>query len=252
MFRIKYNADGSVEKYKARVVAQGFTQQEGIDYNETFAPVAKMVTVRTFLVVASINNWFVQQLDVNNAFLHGDLEEEVYMKVPKGYTQPLPPNTVCRLTKSLYGLKQANRQWFTKFTTFILSIGFIQSHADSSLFTYHKGSDTLVLLLYVDDILLAGNNSGLILEVKEQLHNTFNIKDLGPLHYYLGIEFLINSKAIVMTQRKYALDLIEFANLQHEKPAKTPLDPRIKLTYEDVIPYQILLTIGILLVNLFT
>ena len=121
-----------------------------------------MVTVRTFLAVASINNWHVQQLDVNNAFLHGDLEEEVYMTVPKGYSQPLPPNTVCRLKKSLYGLKQANRQWFTKFTTFILSIGFLQSHADSSLFTYHKGSDTLVLLLYVDDILLGGNNSTLI------------------------------------------------------------------------------------------
>nr|GEV03225.1 RNA-directed DNA polymerase, eukaryota [Tanacetum cinerariifolium] len=171
VYRLKYNANGSVDKYKARLVAKGFTQQKGIDYTETFAPVAMMVTDRTLLVVCSINNWSVQQLDIKNAFFHGDLNEEVYMQVPSGYKKPLPPNIVCKLKKSLYGLKQAN-----------------------------------------------------------------SIKDLGALHYYLGIEFLRNSNGIVMTQRKYALDFIECVNLQHEKPSKAPLDPRIKLTETDGDP----------------
>ncbi|GJU01056.1 retrovirus-related pol polyprotein from transposon TNT 1-94 [Tanacetum coccineum] len=181
---------------KARLVAKGFNQQEGIDYTETFTPVAKMVTVRTLLAISSINNWHVQQLDINNAFLHGDLNEEVYMAVPSGYKKPLPPNTVCRLTKSLYGLKQANIQWFIKLTTFLISVGFTQSHADSSHFIYFKDKDALVLLIYVDDILLAGNNFSLITDIKDQLHQTFSIKDLGPFHYYLGIEFLRNSHGV--------------------------------------------------------
>ncbi|GJY18251.1 helicase and polymerase-containing protein TEBICHI, partial [Tanacetum coccineum] len=234
VFGIKY--DETVDKYKARVVAKRYNQQEGIDYTETFTPVAKMVTVRTLLAISTINNWFVHQLDINNSFLHGDLNEEVYMIVPSGYKRPLPPNTVCRLKKSLYGLKQANRQWFIKLTTLLLSIGFTQSHAKTSLFTYYKGTDTLILLIYVDDILLAGNNLSLIIDIKAQLHQTFSIKDLGPLRYYLRIKFLRNSNGRVMTQRKYALDLIAFAKLQNKKPAKTPLDSRVKLTYTDGDP----------------
>ncbi|GJS39232.1 retrovirus-related pol polyprotein from transposon TNT 1-94 [Tanacetum coccineum] len=197
VFRIKYNANGSVEKYKARLVAKDFTQHEGIDYTETFPPVAKMVTVRTLLAISSINKWFVQQLDINNAFLHGDLNEEVYMPVPSGYKKPLPPNTVCKLKKSIYGPKQANRQWYIKLTTILISLGFIQSHDDSSIFTYYKGSDSLILLIYVDDILLAGNNFTLVSKIKDQLHHTFSIKDLDALHYYLGIEFLRNSNGII-------------------------------------------------------
>ncbi|GKB71124.1 retrovirus-related pol polyprotein from transposon TNT 1-94 [Tanacetum coccineum] len=145
---------GSVEKYKARLVAKGFTQQEGIDFKETFAPVAKMVTVRALIALATHNNWLLEQLDVNNTFLHGDLYEKVYMKVPQGYTTSLPPNTVCKLNKSLYGLKQANKQWFTKLTDFLTSLHFQQSHADTSLFTLTQDGHTTLLLVYVDDILL--------------------------------------------------------------------------------------------------
>nr|GEU76510.1 cysteine-rich RLK (receptor-like protein kinase) 8 [Tanacetum cinerariifolium] len=161
---------------------------------------------------------------------------EVNMTIPSSYKKCLPPNTVCRLKKSLYGLKQANRQWFIKLTTPLISIGFNQSHADSSLFTYYKDTDVLILLIYVDNILLADNNLSLIKDIKTQLPQTFSIKDLGLLHHYLGIKFLKNSTGMVMTQRKCALDLISYAKLQDEKPAKTPLDSRVKLTYTDGEP----------------
>lgn len=130
VYRIKLNSDGTIERNKVRLVAKGFSQIEGIDYKETFAPMAKMVTVRALLAASVHHNWYIEQLDVNNAFLHGDLHEEVYMIVPQGYNASLPPNTVCKLNKSLYGLKQANRQWFTKLCTYLQSTGFIQSHAD--------------------------------------------------------------------------------------------------------------------------
>ncbi|GJT76632.1 cysteine-rich receptor-like protein kinase 8 [Tanacetum coccineum] len=155
VFRIKYNADGSLERFKAKLVAKGCTQKEGIDYKDTFAPVAKMVIVRALLATVVQHNWYIEQLYINNAFLHGDILEEVYMIVPQGYYTCLPPNTVCKLKKSLYGLKQANRQWFTKLTTFLLSLGFKQSYADTSLFTLQDTTNFLTLLVYVDDILLA-------------------------------------------------------------------------------------------------
>ncbi|GJY24970.1 retrovirus-related pol polyprotein from transposon TNT 1-94 [Tanacetum coccineum] len=153
------NEDGSVERFKARLVAKGCTKKEGTDDTETFASVAKMVTDRTFLVTGVPHNWHIAQMDINNAFLH----EKVYMALPQGYTHNSTiQNPVCKLQKSLYGLKQANRQWFTKLTEFLLQNGFTQSYVGTSLLTNKKDKDFMALL-----------------------HEAFSIKDLGSLNYYL-------------------------------------------------------------------
>nr|XP_043630138.1 uncharacterized mitochondrial protein AtMg00810-like [Erigeron canadensis] len=150
------------------------------------------------------------------------------MSIPLGYPSQ-PPGSVCRLTKSLYGLKHANRQWFEKLTTSLKSIGFKQSYINTSLFTYINGQQFTVLLVYVDDIILAGNNLFHMSNVKSHLDQAFNIKDLGALHYYLGIELFRNHNGLSLCQRKYTLELLSLAGVLDSKPVSTPLEPSVKL-----------------------
>ncbi|CAM8999360.1 unnamed protein product [Rhodiola kirilowii] len=231
IYKVKFHSDGSVERYKARLVARGFTQVEGLDFHETFAPVAKMTTVRCLLVIAVARQWPLHQLDVNNAFLHGNLDEEVYMKLPPGfYKKEKVAGKVCRLMKSLYGLKQASRQWFAKFSEALIAFGFQNSFNDYSLFTLSKDGAFLILLVYVDDVILTGTSDQLISEVKLYIHNQFQIKDLGHLKYFLGLEVARSTAGLFLHQRKYALELLEEHNLTDCKPAKTPIELKHKLS----------------------
>ncbi|CAL2274238.1 unnamed protein product [Prunus armeniaca] len=223
VYKIKHRADGSVERYKARLVAKGFTQTEGLDYHETFSPTAKMITVRCLLAIAASQHWVIQQLDVHNAFLHGDLHEEIYMSPPPGLRRQ-GENLVCRLHKSLYGLKQASRQWFAKFTEAILAAGFIQSKADYSLFTRKVGKSFTTLLIYVDDILITGNDIDAINSLKSFLHTRFRIKDLGDLKYFLGIEVSRSKKGIYVSQRKYALEILKDYGFLGARPVDFPME----------------------------
>lgn len=187
IFTVKLNEDGTLDKLKARLVAKGYAQEEGVDYIETYSPVVRTSTIRVVLSVATAKDWMITQLDVKNVFLHGELQEEVFMEQPPGFEDPAFPHHVCRLNKALYGLKQAPRAWFNKFTNFLHEFGFTCSSADPSLFTFHHEHQTLVLLLYVDDVLLTRNSPKLVTQLIDCLSSKFSMNNLGSLHYFLGI-----------------------------------------------------------------
>ncbi|RVW83276.1 Retrovirus-related Pol polyprotein from transposon TNT 1-94 [Vitis vinifera] len=233
IFTIKYKADGSVERFKARLVARGFTQSYGIDYQETFAPVAKLNTIRILLSLAVNQDWCLQQLDIKNAFLNGDLEEEVYMEIPPGFEESMAKNQVCKLQKSLYGLKQSPRAWFDRFTKAVLKLGYKQGQADHTLFVKKSHAGKMaILIVYVDDIILSGNDMEELQNLKKYLSEEFEVKDLGNLKYFLGMEVARSRKGIVVSQRKYILDLLKETGMLGCKPIDTPMDSQKKLGIE--------------------
>ncbi|CAL5387066.1 unnamed protein product [Camellia sinensis] len=228
VYKIKTHSDGSIERYKARLVAKGFNQEYGIDYEETFSPVTRLTSVRSLLAVATARHWGLFQMDVKNAFLNGHLLEEVYMQPPPGST--FQPHQVCKLQRALYGLKQAPRAWFATFSSTILDFGFTSSSYDSALFIRTTAHGTTLLLLYVDDMIITGNDTAGILHLKQFLHQQFEMKDLGTLNYFLGLEVSHDSTGSYLSQAKYASDLLARAGLTDCKTASTPIDPQIRLT----------------------
>lgn len=169
VYKVKYKSTGEVERLKARLVAKGFSQKKCLDYGETFSPVAKMVTVRSVIALAVSKGWNIHQMDVHNAFLNGNLLEEVYMTIPAGFARQREYVKVCKLHKSLYGLKQGPRQWNLKLTESLVKLGFRQSHYDYSLFIKNVENDILIVLVYVDDLLITDNNQVLIDDIRVDL-----------------------------------------------------------------------------------
>lgn len=223
VFKIKYKSDGSVDRYKARLVAKGFTQRPGLDYHSTYSPVIKPTTVRLVLTIAVQKNWHVHQLDVNNAFLQGRLEEEVFMKQPPGFTDPQHPTYICKLSRAIYGLRQASRTWYNELKVFLLQIGFKKSLSDPSLFILHSDTITAYVLVYVDDILVTGCTQLIIQKIIQALASRFSLKDLGRLNFFLGVEFLPHPDGIVLSQSKYISDLLHDTNMHDSNGVATPM-----------------------------
>eukprot|EP00258_Populus_trichocarpa_P045856 XP_024461875.1 uncharacterized protein LOC112328334 [Populus trichocarpa] len=191
-----------------------------------------MVTVRCLLSVAAVCGWHLHQFDVNNAFLHGDLEEDIYMRKPPGYNKGTT-GQVCKLLKSLYGLKQASRQWYAKLTSCLLDFGFSQSKADYSLFTMSTSTSFTALLVYVDDIIFASSSMNNITAVKDCLYDRFKIKDLSALRFFLGIEVARSPTGIHICQRKYALDILADSGILGCKPVKIPMEQNSRLCKDE-------------------
>ncbi|KAK9209219.1 hypothetical protein WN944_001583 [Citrus x changshan-huyou] len=237
MFRIKQNTDGSIAKYKARIVAKGFQQTEGVDYFETFSPVVKPCIVRIVLSLNMMNKWVVRQVEVNNAFLNGELTEDVYMRQLEGFVDVQKPGHVCKLRKALYGLKQAPRAWYDKLkNSLIKTWNFQNSKADTSLFFKEIHGFIILILIYVNDILITGANSKELERFISEFSRIFALKDLGTLSYFLGIEIAYAQDNMYLSQKKYIRDLRNKADMLECKSCDTPMVTGHKLQKEVKAP----------------
>ena len=253
VLRNKYYADGSVERIKARVVTQGFSQHPGIDFTETFVPVAKLSSVRILLSIAAAKRLKVRQLDITTAYLNGNMDEEVYMRPPPRLRDHLisivNSNTqkgkvirdaqamidkidkhngevVCKLNKAIYGLKQAGRQWHKKFDKKLRAIGLSPILSDPCVYT----GKSVKLLIYVDDILGIYNDEQIMREVFHKLQKDFEVKDLGKTHYLLGIEIKITETKITLSQGSYIQELVRRFHMEDANTSATPIKVGIKFT----------------------
>lgn len=233
LYKHKIGADGLPNRHKVRLVANGKTQAEGIDFNKTFSPVIKPASIRTVLHLVLARNWKIKQLDVKNAFLHGTLSETIYMHQPPGFVKKTHPHHVCKLNKAIYGLKQAPRAWNARFTAYLARFGFITSKCDPSMFVYKQGNSIAYLLLYVDDIILTGSSSQLLEQIVAFLKTEFHMKDMGKLHYFLGVKVDYNNKSLLLSQEHYTKDIIQRAGMANCKPVSTPVDLNSKLSADD-------------------
>ncbi|KAG9455261.1 hypothetical protein H6P81_008165 [Aristolochia fimbriata] len=234
IFRVKQEA-GGVQRYKARLVVKGFGQREGIDFHDLFVPVVKMTSIRTILSIVAVKGLYLEQLDVKTTFLHGDLEEEIYMRQPAGFEVIGKESWVCKLKRSLYGLKQAPRQWYLKFDRFMLYIGFARSNADHCVYLQRfNDGDYIILTLYIDDMLIAGTNMKKIDDLKKWLANQFSMKDLGEAKQLLGMQITRDKKKkkLSLSQEGYVKKDLERFNMHESKAVTTTLGSQFKLSKE--------------------
>lgn len=233
VYKLKRDASGKIIKYKARLVAKGYVQQFGIDFDEVFAPVARMETVRLLLAHAAYKGWQVHHLDVKSAFLHGDLKEVVYVSQPEGFVKKGHEEKVYRLTKALYGLRQAPRAWNLKLDGTLKILGFKRCSKEQAIYTKHEGNELIIMGVYVDDLIVTSSCTKKIEEFKKQMEEKFEMSDLGLLSYYLGIEVKQTEKGITIKQEGYAKKILKETSLLECNPAKCPMDPGLKLSKDE-------------------
>ena len=224
VFRCKRDERGIVIRNKARLVAQGFTQEEGIDYDEVFAPVARLEAIRLFLAYASYKNFPVYQMDVKSAFLYGKIPEPVYVMQPPGFEDPKYPDRVYKVKKALYGLHQAPRAWYDTLSQYLLNNGFCRGTIDKTLFIKKDKKDILLVQVYVDDIIFGSTNKVLCEGFEKLMHNRFEMSSMGELTFFLGLQVKQKPDGIFISQDKYVADMLKKFGFKDVKAAKTPMD----------------------------
>jgi len=229
VYKLKKNSDGEVTKHKARLVAKGYVQKKGIDFDDVFAPVARLDTVRLLLAMAANRGWQVHHLDVKSAFLHGELEEEVYVSQPEGYVVEGKEQYVLKLSKALYGLRQAPRAWNVRLDRSLKKLKFRKCASEQAVYTRGVGKSAIILGVYVDDLIVTGEDPAEIKEFKEQMTKEFEMSDLGLLSYYLGIEVGQYRDFTIVKQTGYAKKVLDQFGMGKCNATKFPMDPGTKL-----------------------
>lgn len=234
VYKTKFNENGEVDKYKARLVVKGYSQQYGVDYTEVFAPVARMETIRLVVALAAQKGWIIYQLDVKSAFLHGELNEEVFVEQPCGYVQKGNEHKVYKLKKALYGLKQAPRAWYSRIEAYFMKEGFKRCDYEHTLFIKTRKEDkVLIVSLYVDDLVFTGNDDFMFTEFRNSMKQEFDMTDLGKMRYFLGLEVLQRPNGVFIYQKKYALEVLQRFGMDKSNYVHNPIVPGCKLVKDE-------------------
>ena len=236
VLKIKRTEDGSVERFKARLVAQGFSQRPGWDFTENFAPTIRLSVVRAIFALVAAEDLECDSLDITTAFLNANLDETIYMKPPPGYEQYSleGKKLYCLLLKAIYGLKQGSRQWYLKLSKVMKQIGFKKVPSEPCLFVWERSGDKIIVPTYVDDMHIASSSTEGINTVKKELGQHFKLHDLGPTKWFLGIHITRDrsNRTLSLSQRQYCLDMLQDFNMDNSHPVSTPMAPGLRLTHD--------------------
>ncbi|WVZ75703.1 LOW QUALITY PROTEIN: hypothetical protein U9M48_023738 [Paspalum notatum var. saurae] len=231
VFKNKRGEDGMVVRNKARL--PGVSSKEGIDYEETFAPVARLEAIRILLAFAASKGFKLQQMDVKSAFPNGFIEEEVYVRQPPGFESARFPDRVYKLRKALYGPKQAPRAWYARLKSFLLKSGFVMGSVDKTLFLLSRGGDTSIVQIYVDDIIFGGSSHALVSSFAEQMSGEFEMSLMGELQFFLGLQIKQGPEGTFVHQAKYTRDILKKFDMGDSKPMTTPMSTNTALDAEE-------------------
>ena len=231
MFGTKRDASGTITRHKARLVAKGYSQVAGVDFNQTFAPVAKFNTIRCVVAIGAALDLEMHQMDVKSAYLNLYLEEDIYMDQPKGFEEHSREELKCKLRKAIDGLRQSGREWYKDIDDTLVAQGFLRSHADHSLYIKQTWEYLFIVIIYVDDLIILASDTTRMEALKTTLKQQYEMSDLGELNFCLGVKFVRDhgSHTIVLSQRRYIEDVLECFGMQDCKPIGTPLDANCKL-----------------------
>ncbi|GJZ50839.1 retrovirus-related pol polyprotein from transposon TNT 1-94 [Tanacetum coccineum] len=233
VFKNKLNENGIVSKNKARLVAQGYNQQEGIDYDETYAPVARLESIRILLAIACANDFKLYQMDVKSAFLNSFINEDIYVAQRSGFIDFQKPNYVYKLKKALYGLKQAPKAWYDRLNALLIKHEYSMGMVDNTLFTKKSKSRLMIVQIYVDDIIFGSTSQNLCDDFAKIMYDEFEMSMMGELNFFLGLQIKHMEDEIFFNQSKYIKEMLKKFGLKDSKPTKTPMSTEIKLTKDD-------------------